>query len=155
VVLALLVFPVVSGSAQAHKKADPVFVDIITCLYVGGEITVDAGKPLMLDAGWAGLTPRHLAWFLLSARTVASIDGHPIRHAWSYWGKFEKSYPFPDLPWVTHWDYPHKALKAGQSFTIAYDWYLRFPVSDGVDWYPRGMVNAQLGALPSCTVTAE
>lgn len=154
VVLALVVVPAIAGPVQA-KQHEPVIVDIITCMYTGGEVAVEAGSPLVLNAGWAALDIPHIIWFRLSARTMLSIDGHRVPHPDRYWERPQKSYPFPDLPWAQYWNYPYHALRSGHSVTVAYDWYLRFPVSDGVDTYPRGPVNAQLGASPTCIVTAS
>ena len=116
--------------------------------------TVKAGVPLVLDAGWAALTLRHQLVFFVSQKTVASINGVRIRDANRYWKLPRRTYPFPDLPWLMSWDYPVKALAAGRSITVAYDWVLRFAISDGVDTYPKGPVLGQLGALPTCTITA-
>ena len=145
---------VLVSAGPIHAAQPTVKVDLITCIFTTGETTVDAGVPFLLDAGWAALTPLHEAWFLLSQRTVASIDGVPIQHPNRYWRLPQKTYPFPDLPWTMQWDYPMQALASGQDITVAYDWVLRFPVSDGVDTYPRGPVNAPLGALPECVITA-
>jgi hypothetical protein len=152
VTLSLSALFAAAGPAQAVSP--PVKVDIVGCVFSGGEATVDAGVPLLLDAGWAALTPFHELAFFVSQRTVASINGVPIRNPNRFWRLPQKSYPFPDLPWLMSWDYPVKPLAPGQSITVGYDWNLRFQVSDGVDTYPSGPVLGPLGAAPSCVVTA-
>jgi len=144
-----------AAAPVAGANPAPIKVNVVDCVFDGGATTVQAGQPFLLDAGWAALTLRHEALFFLSQRTVASINGVPIRHADWYWHFPQKTYPFPDLPWNMSWDYPVKALAAGHSITVGYEWFLRFKVSDGVDTYPRGPVLAPLGATPTCVITAE
>jgi hypothetical protein len=151
VVVSLAVLLTAAGPAQA-KNPPPVKVDLLSCLF-GVETFVEPGQPFVLDLGWAALTIPHEILFLLSARTVASIDGTPIQHANRYWRLPQKTYPFPDLPWNMAWNYPVGPLSSGESITVAYEWILRFPISDGVDTYPRGPVLEPFGAMP-CTITA-
>ena len=152
--LSLVATLAVVGPAQASQPPR-VTVNVVDCMGGSGTVEVAAGAPLLLEAGWAALTPLHELEFFISQRTVASINGAPIRLASLYWRPPQKTYPFPDLPWNMSWDYPVHALKHGQSITVAYEWYLRFPVSDGVDTYPSGPVLAPFGYLPSCTITAD
>ena len=140
------------GPAQAVRPQ--VKVNIVDCVFAGGETTVDAGVPFLLDAGWSALTPFHELAFFVSQRTVASINGVAIRNANRYWRLPQKNSPFSDVPWLMSWDYPVKALAAGQSITVGYEWILRFQITDGVDIYPRGPVLGPLGAVPSCVITA-
>jgi hypothetical protein len=153
VVLSVSALLAAAGPAQAVKPP-PVKVDLLGCLF-NGAATVDADTPFLLDLGWAASTLLHEVEFFLSQRTVASINGVPIQHPNRYWRLPQRTFPFPDLPWNMPWDYPVKAMAHGQQITVAYEWILRFPVSDGVDLYPRGPVLAPIGAFPRCVITAE
>ena len=153
VFLALSAMLAAVGPAQAAGPR-PVRIDLLDCLFTGAA-TVPARTPIVLTIGWSALTLRLEAQFLHSQRTEASINGVPIRHPDRYWQDPQKTYPFPDLPWLMSWDYPVKALKPGHSITAAYEWFLRVPVTDGVDTYPRGPVLGPFGAFPSCVITAR
>ncbi len=148
--LVLAVSSLFAGTGQAlAADPTPTKVDLLGCLE-DGQATVDAGTPFVLDIFWGATTWRKEIKFLLGQRASAWIDGVAIPHPNWYWGMPQKTHPWPDLAWSVAWDYPVDAMVADQSMTVSYKLRLRFPLSDGVDHYPRGVLLERT----SCTITA-
>jgi hypothetical protein len=154
VVLSLSALLAAVGPAQASSPP-PVKVNVVDCIFSGGTATVDPGTPFLLDAGWTGTTLFREIVFLISQRTVATIDGVPIRHPNLYWGLPFKTDLYPPFSWVVFWDYPVKGLAHGHSMTVVFDWNLRFPVFDGIFLSPAGPVLEPFGFGTTCVITAS
>jgi hypothetical protein len=103
-------------------------------------IGVPYGGRLVLRLGWAALTENQVDGFLHGTRTTAVIDGVPVKHADTYWGKTISD---GSGGWVTRWIYDTGRVVTADSqpFTVEFEVVATKVVTDGVGtWYPGEVV---------------
>jgi hypothetical protein len=140
------------------SASSPTVIRFFGCVYLhGGSVSVPAGTPVVLQAGWAAKTRGLIEDFLHTVTTTAALNGDPVTNADSLWTSPD---PTTDAPYWSTWQfYPGGTLAAGQSVTLTLDWTVSHPYWDGVTLNPDGShaVTAAGGSVTggpvTCTVT--
>ena len=136
-------------SAPADTNNGGPDVDPIGCqLNHGGSVTVPAGIPVTVHAGWAAKTVGEVFAQVNGSTNTLSIDGSsPIDMSPDFRGLTHEWDGPTDPNWSDIFFYQLPALTAGQSETIAYYEATNHPTYDGYTHNQPG------SATFTCTVT--
>jgi hypothetical protein len=157
--IALLIgFPAIVILATSAYAADPT-VPIVGCVRAGGSVSVQAGSPLTLVAGWTMSTRGNTQAFANAATGIMTVNGQAVTPMKS------EVFPLPgdihpdgnaDDAWRVRWSFATTSPAQGQSMVVTFNIALARSVADheGGPGQPGILPAGLLFPNPfTCTVT--